>query len=134
MITRILPALALIATASVLTACAGGQSAGERSTIHPNTVRPLNQSFAQAGDGTVIPDTKPDPDALAFAQRCGGGGGGGIAMGMSECSLIGVKGTPSRVVGGEDQTGHTHDAIWYIEGGVRTVYKFADDKLIEIVK
>ena len=53
---------------------------------------------------------------------------------MSECDLIGMKGTPSRVVGGLDQQGGSHNAIWYIEGGVRTVYKFDDDRLIEVIK
>ncbi|MDQ0468316.1 hypothetical protein [Labrys wisconsinensis] len=95
---------------------------------------PLNSKFAQAGDGTVIPDFKPDADAVAYAARCSGGRGGSIAMGMSECDLIGAKGTPSRVVGGLDQQGHTHNAIWYVEGGVRTVYKFDDDKLIDVIK
>jgi hypothetical protein len=93
----------------------------------------MTQKFAEAGDGTVIPDFKPDPEAQAFAQRCTGGGGGSVDLGMSECSLIGAKGTPSRVVGGLDQSGHAHDAIWYVEGGVRTVYKFNDDKLIEVI-
>jgi len=95
----------------------------------------LEQKFAQAGNGTVIPNFQPDADAVAFAQRCGGqGGGGSIALGMSECTLVGMKGTPSRFVGGEDQTGHSHDAVWYIESGVRTVYKFDDDKLVSIIK
>ena len=94
----------------------------------------MTQKFAEAGDGTVIPDFKPDPDALAFAQHCSGGGAGSIDLGMSECSLVALKGTPSRVVGGLDQDGHSHDAIWYVENGVRTVYKFNDDKLIEVIR
>ena len=93
----------------------------------------MTQRFAEAGDGTVIPDFKPDPDAVAFAQRCTGGSAGSVDLGMSECGLIGLKGTPSRVVGGLDQSGHAHDAIWYVESGVRTVYKFNDDKLIEVI-
>lgn len=96
--------------------------------------KPPNSKFAEAGDGTVIPDFEPDPDAIAFASHCGGGRGSSIALGMSECDLVALKGTPSRVVGGLDQQGHSHNAIWYVEGGVRTLYKFNDDKLIEVIK
>jgi hypothetical protein len=55
-------------------------------------------------------------------------------MGMNECDLVALKGTPSRVVAGLDQEGRSHNAIWYVEDGVRTVYKFADNGLVEIIK
>jgi hypothetical protein len=96
--------------------------------------RPVASAFAEAGDGTVIPDAKPDADSLAYASHCGGTSARGVAMGMSECDLIGLKGTPSRVVRGLDQQGRSHNAIWYIEGGLRTVYKFDDDRLVDVIK
>ena len=96
--------------------------------------RPASASFAQAGDGMVIPDFKPDDETLAFASHCAGGNSRAVAMGMSECDLIALKGTPSRVVAGLDQNGNAHNAIWYVEGGVRTVYKFDDSKLVDIIK
>ena len=95
---------------------------------------PAGGTFAEAGDGMVIPDSKPDAETLAFASHCPGTGARAVALGMSECDLIGMKGTPSRVVGGLDQQGGSHNAIWYIEGGVRTVYKFDDDRLVEVIK
>jgi hypothetical protein len=95
------------------------QTAQRAQPVMQGDAAPLNSKFAQAG---------------AYAARCGGGRGGSIAMGMSECDLIDLKGTPSRVVGGLDQQGHSHNAIWYVEGGIRTVYKFDDDKLIDVIK
>lgn len=103
------------------------------SSYTPVRTASVGSSFAEAGDGTVIPDFAPDADAVDYARRCSGGRGAALANGMSECDLIGLKGTPSRVVGGLDQTGHSHNAIWYVEGGIRTVYKFDDDKLVETI-
>lgn len=119
-----------------LAACtpAGGQRPVVSTPGAKPLYSPLGNKFAEASDGTVIPDTKPDPDAVAYAARCGGGGGRAVAMGMSECDLIGLKGTPSRVVGGLDQQGGSHNAIWYIEGGRRTVYKFDNDRLVDIIQ
>ena len=77
------------------------------------TPRSLNASFAEDSRGTVIPDA--------------------VRMGMTECELIAGKGTPSRMVAGLDQSGGTHDAVWYIEGGARTVYKFDNDQLIDVI-
>ena len=127
-------ALACLAAMALLTAC--NETAAQRrpAPAIEAVPRPVGASFAEAGDGTVIPDFKPDADSLAFASHCGGSGARSVAMGMSECDLIGLKGTPSRVVGGLDQQGGSHNAIWYIEGGVRTVYKFDDDKLIDVIK
>ncbi|MDQ0394225.1 hypothetical protein [Labrys monachus] len=133
---RLISLLVVTASVAALASCAPrsvavGQAAAER----PVEAYSLNQKFAEAGDGTVIPNFHPDADAVAFAQRCSGRGqGGGIALGMSECTLVGLKGTPSRFVGGEDQAGHSHDAVWYIERGVRTVYKFDDDRLVKIIE
>jgi hypothetical protein len=128
MLVRVVAALIVAAS---LAACATARSP---EPMPQAEAKPLNSKFAQAGDGTVIPDFQPDADSIAFAAHCGGGRGGSIVMGMSECDLIGLKGTPSRVVGGLDQQGHTHNAIWFVEGGVRTVYKFDDDKLIDVIK
>lgn len=95
----------------------------------------MGSKFAVAGDGTVIPDNAPDASAQAYAARCAGAGGGAaVAVGMSECDLIGAKGTPSRVVTAADQQGGTHNAIWYIEGGDRVVYRFDNDRLAEIIR
>jgi hypothetical protein len=136
MVNRFLPLLVAVALTPVLASCAARtEAAAQPPAEHPVEAYSLDQKFAQAGDGTVIPNFHPDEDAVAFAQRCSGqGGGGSIALGMHECELVGLKGTPSRFVGGEDQTGHNHDAIWYIERGVRTVYKFDDDRLVTIIK
>ena len=129
------PVFALLA-AITLASCAQ-EVAREQPRYEPAAAPPqgkMTQKFAEAGDGMVIPDDKPDPDALAFAQQCNGRGSAStLGLGISECGLVGLKGTPSRFVGGLDQTGHAHDAIWYVEAGVRTVYKFDDDKLIEII-
>jgi len=128
-------ALALLSTL-VLTSCAQ-EAVREQPRYEPAALPApgkMTQKFTQDGEGMVIPDDKPDPDAQAFAQQCNGAGGAAsIALGMSECGLVGLKGTPSRFVGGLDQAGHAHDAVWYVEGGVRTVYKFDDNKLIEII-
>lgn len=136
MVNRTIPLVAA-ALAPILACCAVPNEAARQPPPTGQTVQAysLDQKFAEAGDGTVIPNFHPDADAVAFAQRCGGqGGSSGIALGMSECELVGLKGTPSRFVGGEDQTGHSHDAVWYIERGVRTVYKFDDDRLVTIIK
>ena len=126
-------ALSLAAVALLMAAC--NQTVAQRPPPQVEAVpRPASASFTEAGNGTVIPDFKPDADSLAFASHCGGGAARAVAMGMSECELIGLKGTPSRVVGGLDQQGHSHNAIWYVENGIRTVYKFDDDKLIDVIK
>jgi len=99
----------------------------------PIALKPADTHFAQAGDGTVIPDFRPDADAIAFASRCGQRGPSAVALGMRECDLVAAKGTPSRVVSGLDQSGHTHNAIWYLENGARRVYKFDDNHLTTII-
>ena len=91
-------------------------------------------SFSRDANGMVIPDDKPDQETLDFAARCSGRGASSVTLGMSECDLIGLKGTPSRVVAGIDINGLDQNAIWYVEGGVRTVYKFTGDKLVDILK
>jgi hypothetical protein len=122
-----------IITLTLLTACNETVAHAKRPGLEvaPKSVR---ASFAEAGDGMVIPDFKPDEDTLAFASHCGGGNARSVAMGMSECDLIALKGTPSRVVAGLDQNGSAHNAIWYVEDGVRTVYKFDDGKLVDIIR
>jgi hypothetical protein len=118
----------------VLAGCAQSVAQRPRPVAPRPAVVAAGSAFAEAGDGTVIPDMKPDADAMAFASHCGGGSPGGVQMGMSECELIALKGTPSRVVQGLDQAGNAHNAIWYVEGGIRTVYKFNDGKLFDIIK
>jgi hypothetical protein len=128
-----LAALAVMAVS--LAACSEGLMT-ERSSVTRGNDVPIAQtpsSFSEAG-GIVIPSDKPDAEAKAFAARCGGGGGGSVRMGMSECDLIGIKGTPSRVISGLDQNGVSHNAVWYIEGGRRVVYKFDNDRLIDIIR
>lgn len=127
----IAPAAVLSLAAVVLAACAPPQVAQAPAPVA--TPHSLNASFAEDSRGTIIPDAKPDPDAVAAAQRCAGHAGSPVRMGMTECDLIGGKGTPSRMVAGLDQQGGSHDAVWYIEGGARTVYKFDDDKLIDVI-
>ena len=135
MVNRVLPVV-VAALVPVLASCAAPtEGAGPPPVEQHVEAYSLEQKFAQAGNGTVIPNFHPDADAVAFAQRCSGqGGGGNIALGIGECDLVGIKGTPSRFVGGEDQMGHSHDAVWYIEQGVRTVYKFDDDRLVSIIR
>ena len=104
MSARLAPALVSML---LLTACA--QEAVRPQPRYETAALPaqgkMTQKFAQDGEGMVIPDDKPDPDALAFAQQCGGAGGASsVGLGMSECGLVGVKGTPSRFVGGLDET------------------------------
>ncbi len=90
-------------------------------------------SFSEAG-GVVIPSEKPDAEALAYAARCNDRSAAKVAMGMTECALIGLKGTPSRVISALDQSGSAHNAIWYVENGQRVVYKFDNDRLIEVIR
>jgi hypothetical protein len=90
-------------------------------------------SFSEAG-GVVIPSEKPDAEALAFAAKCNDKSATKVAMGMSECALIGLKGAPSRVISALDQAGRAHNAIWYVESGQRLVYKFDDDRLVEVIR
>jgi hypothetical protein len=129
---RLLFGLAVIPL-TLLTACNETVAHARRPSLEA-VVRPVNASFAEAGDGMVIPDFKPDEETLAFASHCAGGTARSVAMGMSECDLIALKGTPSRVVAGLDQNGNAHNAVWYVEGGVRTVYKFDDSKLVDIIR
>jgi hypothetical protein len=124
----ILPALL------VLAACSQTSGAGTRPVVTTPVGLVAGSSFSETADGTVIPDDRPDAETVAFAARCGGrGGGGGVSLGMSECDLIGLKGTPSRVVAGIDIEGRSQNAVWYVENGRRTVYKFTDDKLIAVL-
>jgi hypothetical protein len=125
---------ALLVALLALAACDQTTASTSSRPVVEAVPRPVTAAFGEAGDGTVIPDAKPDADSLAYASHCGGTSARAVAMGMSECDLIGLKGTPSRVVGGLDQQGRSHNAIWYIEGGVRTVYKFDDDKLADVIK
>lgn len=120
-------------TLTLLTACNETVAHARRPNLDA-APKPVSASFAEAGDGMVIPDFKPDDETLAFASHCAGGNARSVALGMSECDLIALKGTPSRVVAGLDQNGNAHNAIWYVEGGVRTVYKFDDTKLVDIIK
>ena len=125
----------LAAVALGLAACSEGLMTERPSATRAYDV-PVAQtpsSFSEAG-GINIPSDKPDAEAKAFAARCGGGGGGSVRLGMSECDLIGIKGTPSRVISGLDQNGRSHNAVWYVEGGRRVVYKFDDDRLVDIIR
>lgn len=126
------PTPALILLALGLAGCAAPRPVAQ-APAPVMTPRSLNASFSQDSRGTIIPDAKPDPDALAAAQRCAGHAGSSVRMGMTECDLIGGKGTPSRMVAGLDQNGGTHDAVWYIENGARTVYKFDNNQLIDVI-
>eukprot|EP01036_Dinobryon_divergens_P009678 gene9678-12946_t len=114
---------ALTVVAVSLAACSEGLMT-ERPSASRGYDVPVAQtpsSFSEAG-GIVIPSDKPDAEAMAFASRCGGGVSGSVRMGMSECDLIALKGTPSRVIAGLDQSGRSHNAVWYVEGGRRVVY------------
>jgi hypothetical protein len=52
----------------LLAACSQTSTMRPKQTLRA-TDPPASASFAQAGDGTVIPDFKPDADSLAFASH-----------------------------------------------------------------
>lgn len=113
------------ATALLLGACSanvGGTAfVNDRSvTVHAGTSEPV-----LGPDGRCTADASLNPAT---------GGPAGIALGMTECALVGLKGQPTDVLIGESGKGQREVQVLYQEPTGKKLYLFTDNRLTRIVE
>jgi hypothetical protein len=91
-------------------------------------VRAANQEALLEPDGSCGANLNLDPATLRGRPSA-------IAVGISECDLVRLKGErPTDVLIGESGKGQREVQVLYAEPGGREIYLFNDNKLIRIVK
>jgi hypothetical protein len=121
-----------LALAAVMAAGAGGCSVSVGGVGFVNersaSVRLSNQEAVLQTDGSCGADANLDPATLR-------GRPSQIALGISECDLVRLKGSaPTDVLIGESGRGQREAQVLYAEPGGREIYLFTDNRLVRIVQ
>lgn len=127
---RFFVALALAAALGGCSVDMGGFSfvSDERGTRSSSaTARVSTQEAMLTPDGECDADVSLDPSTRAQPKE--------IAVGITECELVKLKGTrPTDVLIGSSGKGQREAQVLYAEPGGREIYMFTDNRLSRIVK
>lgn len=127
---RLFVALALAAALAGCSVDMGGFSfvSDERGTRSSSaTVRVSTQEAMLTPDGECDADVSLDPATRPAPKE--------IAVGITECELVKLKGTrPTDVLIGSSGKGQREAQVLYAEPGGREIYMFTDNRLSRIVK
>lgn len=122
-----------LALAAVLAGCSvdmGGFSfvSDERGTRTSSaTARVSTQEAMLTPDGECGADVSLDPSTRPAPKE--------IAVGITECELVRLKGTrPTDVLIGDNGKGQREVQVLYSEPGSREIYMFTDNRLSRIVR
>lgn len=127
---RLFVALALAAALAGCSVDMGGFSfvSDERGTRSSSaTARVSTQEAMLTPDGECDADVSLDPATRPQPKE--------IAVGITECELVKLKGTrPTDVLIGSSGKGQREAQVLYAEPGGREIYMFTDNRLSRIVK
>ncbi len=95
----------------------------------------VNDSSVTVHAGTSEPVLGPDGRCTAdVSLNPAAGGPADIALGMTECALVAIKGQPTDVLIGESGKGQREVQVLYQEATGKKLYLFTDNRLTRIVE